>query len=158
MDGSADCVFCRMQNNPTQEILGKTSQIYLLKDLNMASSTYHVLAITHAHIHSVNSLDESHLSLIGEMEKEILAFLSKNFPGKEYRLGFHVPPYISVPHLHMHGFALPFTNCFTNYVKYGFFLLRNDALRAILKKRKPQGRKLVSDDEARKGLESQSNA
>ena len=31
--------------------------------------------------------------------------------GAYHSLGFHIPPYISVPHLHMHVQALPYRSC-----------------------------------------------
>lgn len=31
------------------------------------------------------------------------------------RLGFHIPPYISVGHLHLHVHAMPFKNCFRQF-------------------------------------------
>lgn len=34
-----------------------------------------------------------------------------------FRLGFHIPPYISVPHLHMHVQALPYRS-FLRRLKY----------------------------------------
>ena len=130
------CIFCEFQTagcKIQREILGESENVFLLKDINQASSTYHLLAISKRHIDSVASLTENDLPLLDEMENEIFGFLKKSFPDSEYRLGFHVPPYISVPHLHMHGFALPIKNCFTNWFKYGVFLISNDRIRSMVK-------------------------
>lgn len=39
--------------------------------------------------------------------REVLAEMGYNVDAQadEVRLGFHMPPFISVPHLHMHGLA-----------------------------------------------------
>lgn len=40
------------------------------------------------------------------MEQELRnLFAKENIPPEQISLGFHWPPFISVPHLHMHGLA-----------------------------------------------------
>jgi hypothetical protein len=42
---------------------------------------------------------------------------------KSYRFGFHLPPYNSVDHVHLHCFILPFTNILKEKVAYGRLLI-----------------------------------
>lgn len=38
---------------------------------------------------------------------------------KEYRFGFHLPPYNSIDHTHLHCFVLPFSSFVKDKVIYG---------------------------------------
>jgi hypothetical protein len=48
----------------------------------------------------------------------------KNFnkkPKKDsFKFGFHLPPLISVHHIHLHAFILPFKNSFVEKYKYSY--------------------------------------
>jgi hypothetical protein len=38
------------------------------------------------------------------------------------RFGFHIPPYNSIEHLHLHGFLLPFSDYVKDKFSYGHLL------------------------------------
>mmetsp|Transcript_55261 Transcript_55261/g.130497 ORF Transcript_55261/g.130497 Transcript_55261/m.130497 type:complete len:112 (+) Transcript_55261:191-526(+) len=75
--------------------------------------------LSREHIESIDKLEAKHLVLLEHMAKVGKDALRRDAPGHEARLGperycnclrfgFHVPPFISVRHLHMHCLALPF--------------------------------------------------
>lgn len=41
---------------------------------------------------------------------------------EKYRFGFHVPPYNSVDHVHLHGFLLPFSQVKYDKFYYGWMM------------------------------------
>ena len=70
----------------------------------------HALVIPKKFILSVFELDpENDLELLKEMKEEALATIQaeepKSFEEKDYILCFHMPPFISVKHLHLHALA-----------------------------------------------------
>jgi len=81
---------------------------------------YHFLVIPKRHIESVRSLRGSDVDLVKSMEKIGHVVLNKlDVPLSERRLGFHIPPFNSVNHLHLHIHALPYlTNILAS--KYPF--------------------------------------
>ena len=70
---------------------------------------FHSLVIPKAFVHSVKQLTPSHIPLLKEMEASALEQLKTYEPSvvekKDYQLCFHVPPHISVGHLHLHVLA-----------------------------------------------------
>mmetsp|Transcript_55260 Transcript_55260/g.130495 ORF Transcript_55260/g.130495 Transcript_55260/m.130495 type:complete len:101 (+) Transcript_55260:191-493(+) len=64
--------------------------------------------LSREHIESIDKLEAKHLVLLEHMAKVGKDALRRDAPGHEARFGFHVPPFISVRHLHMHCLALPF--------------------------------------------------
>lgn len=71
----------------------------------------HFLVIPVEHIPTVNDLqkrDEDY-SLVNHMLNVGKTLLHQDAPqSKQYRFGFHQPPFNSVDHLHLHCLALPF--------------------------------------------------
>lgn len=41
---------------------------------------------------------------------------------QDYRFGFHLKPYNSIGHIHLHGFVLPFKSFLQNKISYGHFM------------------------------------
>ena len=72
------------------------------------------------HIETVDFLNDdallSHMKTVGE---QILGSFGR---GTEFRFGFHKEPYISIFHLHMHCFLLPFSEVKYDRVQYGHML------------------------------------
>jgi hypothetical protein len=50
-------------------------------------------------------------------------------------MGFHVPPFYSVPHLHMHTILPPFNNKLSKLFKYIMIMRKVDAQIEMLKKK-----------------------
>ena len=77
----------------------------LVFENNNPASTIHLLVIckTLPVIHDVSVLTHADLPLLLRMHSETERFVrSQRRAMGEFLVGFHVPPFISVPHLHMH--------------------------------------------------------
>ena len=70
---------------------------------------FHALVLPKQYIHSIQTLEHEDLSLVQEMKEIALSTLEKFQPeaykNGDYILCFHVPPFISVGHLHLHVLA-----------------------------------------------------
>ena len=74
----------------------------------------HLLLIPVDHIASVDRLDSRNLEMLVEMNSTAHALIDSS---NTWVLGFHVPPFISVDHLHLHLIKRPFKN-FWRSLKY----------------------------------------
>ncbi|KAL3598632.1 hypothetical protein D5086_006550 [Populus alba] len=85
-------------------------KVVAFQDIN-PSAFRHFLVIPVEHIPTVNDLqkrDEDY-SLVNHMLNVGKTLLHQDAPqSKDYRFGFHRPPFNSVDHLHLHCLALPF--------------------------------------------------
>ncbi|XP_018961038.2 histidine triad nucleotide-binding protein 3-like isoform X1 [Cyprinus carpio] len=108
------CIFCKIANrdDPSTEILAEDEDIVCFQDI-YPGAPHHYLVIPKKHIHSCLSLQTDDINLVkkmADMGREVLK--AKNVTNLEdISLGFHVPPYITVPHLHLHVLA-PFSQVF----------------------------------------------
>lgn len=100
-----DCIFC---NYPESNLIYSDLKYSAFLDINPASSQ-HYLIIPKFHIENVYSLTPNNLTMIKEMVK---IGESLQVHGKEYLVGFHVPPFTSVNHLHLHFIQKPLRNWF----------------------------------------------
>ncbi|KAJ3130732.1 hypothetical protein HK100_007585 [Physocladia obscura] len=107
------CVFCGIARNPDEaaRLVYEDDKYIGFHDINPASRI-HVLIVPKTHIVSVLNLTERDLPMLREMKALGHNILSKKFgvPVNDHHLGFHVPPFTSVPHLHLHCIAPPFKN------------------------------------------------
>ena len=79
----------------------------------------HGLCIPKRHIRDIKSLQKADIELLEHMQSISMKVLKNEYSGQEgampeeakegdlLRLGFHVPPFNSVFHLHLHLIALP---------------------------------------------------
>ncbi|XP_067274550.1 adenosine 5'-monophosphoramidase HINT3 [Pseudorasbora parva] len=108
------CIFCRIINGdePYTQILAEDEDIICFEDIYPAAP-HHYLVIPKKHIHSCLSLQADDIGLVrrmAEMGRDVLRAKGvKDF--EDISLGFHVPPFITVPHLHLHVLA-PFSQIF----------------------------------------------
>ncbi|XP_051501517.1 adenosine 5'-monophosphoramidase HINT3-like [Myxocyprinus asiaticus] len=105
------CIFCSIANghHPYTQILADDTDIVCFQDI-FPSAPHHYLVIPRKHIHSCLSLKVDDISLVRRMEEIGKAVLKakKVTDLEDISLGFHVPPNITVPHLHLHVLA-PFS-------------------------------------------------
>ena len=99
---SSNCVFC---NYPTPErILYQDESFIAFNDISPAANK-HILIVPRDHIESVFDLNQTHIEMLTSMKR-----IGQQLVGQDGKFGFHVPPFISVRHLHLHCFQLPFKN------------------------------------------------
>jgi diadenosine tetraphosphate (Ap4A) HIT family hydrolase len=99
----SNCVFCKIvEGAAPSEIYYQDDDVLIFKDIKPAAK-FHFLSIPKEHIPNVNSLTRDHLELLNKLittSKEIL--VEKGGDVEDIRLGFHLPPFNSISHLHLH--------------------------------------------------------
>ncbi|XP_031177591.1 histidine triad nucleotide-binding protein 3-like isoform X1 [Sander lucioperca] len=119
--GSEDCPFCQIANNQTDaEILLSDDELLCFRDIK-PSATHHYLVVSRTHINNCKTLQGDDIPLVERMEKMGRSILEKNKVSNlnDVRMGFHVPPFSSVPHLHLHALAPASTMNFKSQLRYG---------------------------------------
>ncbi|KIM33398.1 hypothetical protein M408DRAFT_326124 [Serendipita vermifera MAFF 305830] len=119
----ANCIFCGISEEADFRIAREDSRYVMFMD-KWPGATWHYLVVPKAHIASVRDLGPDDV----EMVEDLLAmgksyFDAEQIPEENRRFGFHIPPFSSIPHLHLHCLAMPFKNK-TQKMKY--FLSRRD--------------------------------
>ncbi|KAI8837551.1 HIT-like domain-containing protein [Chytridium lagenaria] len=90
-------------------IVYRDDEIVAFADINPAAKV-HLLVIPKTHIDSVLNLTHASIPLLNRMRQIGHDLLIDPEFSHSHRLGFHVPPFTSVPHLHLHVIGLPFKN------------------------------------------------
>ncbi|XP_027139958.1 histidine triad nucleotide-binding protein 3 [Larimichthys crocea] len=118
---SDDCPFCQIANNQTDtEILLSDDELVCFRDIK-PGSTHHYLVITRTHIDSCKHLQADDIPLVERMVEMGKSVLEKKKVSDldDVRLGFHLPPLLSVPHLHLHALAPASTMKLKSQLRYG---------------------------------------
>ncbi|XP_037826955.1 histidine triad nucleotide-binding protein 3-like [Lucilia sericata] len=112
------CIFCDIVagKSPNTKLEVETDEYVIFKDIKPAS-TYHYLCVTKRHIESLKVMTKEDIPLVNRMEEGLKGFFkSQDIDLNDALFGFHMPPFISVKHLHMHGIAprsnMSWTNSF----------------------------------------------
>ncbi|KAH8260688.1 hypothetical protein KR038_003428 [Drosophila bunnanda] len=103
----SNCIFCNISSGQDSGTVLETEsdEFVIFKDIRPASQ-HHYLAVTKQHFPSLKDLDESHQDLITRLEEGLRDFLKgQGVSSEDVLFGFHLPPFISVRHLHMHAIA-----------------------------------------------------
>ncbi|KAF8944111.1 hypothetical protein BGZ47_004623 [Haplosporangium gracile] len=97
------CVFCEIvQGNTLDRVIYQDNEIVAFYDIKPAAET-HILIIPVVHIESVKTVQPSDHDLILRMKAKALDLLKEHGHQPENcRLGFHIPPFNTVNHLHLH--------------------------------------------------------
>lgn len=106
------CVFCNVTTANGFNIVYEDNDLIAFHDRAPGAKS-HLLITPRKHIGSVEDLGRQHRDLLSDMV-DIGHQLIKN---ENVRMGFHVPPYNSVNHLHLHVLEPPYRN-FWRKVKY----------------------------------------
>ncbi|GAK65703.1 HIT-like protein [Moesziomyces antarcticus] len=121
----AKCAFCNVTPDRFKIIL-EDAELICFRDRSPAAAV-HLQVIPRTHIANVQSLGPHDTDLVRRMhafgtraldllqsqvqsQKGGLDGASKGSTPVERRFGFHIPPFRSVDHLHMHCLELPFSN------------------------------------------------
>ncbi|KAG8954378.1 hypothetical protein FRC04_011704 [Tulasnella sp. 424] len=110
----SECVFCHVEK---ENILAQSDGFIVFRDRKPAAKE-HLLVVSRQHIASVRTLRKEDIPLLKDMEeagKRML--LSLGHPEETHIFGYHIPPFNSVDHLHLHAQALPYHNTLRQ-VKY----------------------------------------
>uniref|UniRef100_A0A3Q3IPB3 HIT domain-containing protein n=2 Tax=Monopterus albus TaxID=43700 RepID=A0A3Q3IPB3_MONAL len=119
--GNEDCLFCRIVNNQTDtEILLSDDELVCFRDTK-PGATHHYLVVSRTHINNCKTLQADRIPLVERMEEMGRRILKKNKVSdlNDVRMGFHVPPFSSVPHLHLHALAPATTMNSRSQLRYG---------------------------------------
>ncbi|KAI9206806.1 HIT-like domain-containing protein [Polychytrium aggregatum] len=108
------CIFCQIaEKSPeggNRKLLYEDADFVAFHDIN-PSAQQHILVIPRSHIDNIYNLTAESLSLLDNMTQVGHTVLNDlGVKPEDRQFGFHVPPFTSVPHLHMHGFGKPFKN------------------------------------------------
>lgn len=102
------CIFCKIVTgaDPSASILFQNERICIFKDIRPASE-HHLLAVPKHHVDDVRALTAADKPLLEEMRTELENVLRDQgrVDPTTALFGFHMPPFNSVKHLHMHGIA-----------------------------------------------------
>jgi len=120
-----DCVFC---NYKTQKVVVEGETLVLFEDIKPMAK-HHFLCIPKEHIKNINSLTKEHIPMLKQMKEMAIEYLTKTFKDEGVtkdiiKFGFHVPPFTSIPHLHMHCIVPPYNNYYY-VVMNDYLILRN---------------------------------
>uniref|UniRef100_A0A3Q0R6L3 HIT domain-containing protein n=1 Tax=Amphilophus citrinellus TaxID=61819 RepID=A0A3Q0R6L3_AMPCI len=119
--GIEDCPFCQMANNRTDtDILLSDDELVCFRDVK-PGATHHYLVIPRMHIDNCKTLKAICLLTVEQMEQMGRRILEKNKVSDldDIRLGFHLPPFSSVPHLHLHALAPASKMNLKSQLRYG---------------------------------------
>ncbi|CAG9761723.1 unnamed protein product [Ceutorhynchus assimilis] len=101
---SSNCIFCKIVNKSSPaDIKFENDEILIFKDIKPAA-IHHYLSIPKEHIANVNSLNSpEHKGLLDRLLAEgKKAVEDQGGDVNDLRLGFHLPPFNTVGHLHLH--------------------------------------------------------
>ncbi|KDQ15865.1 hypothetical protein BOTBODRAFT_130585 [Botryobasidium botryosum FD-172 SS1] len=104
------CTFCDVSKEKGFNIIAEDETLVVFRDRRPAA-LHHLLVVPKEHIGSVRELRKEHLPLLEKMGiagRDALSSLGA--PLETQRFGFHIPPFNSVDHLHLHAQVLPYKN------------------------------------------------
>ncbi|KAF8963159.1 HIT-like domain-containing protein [Flammula alnicola] len=102
------CKFCHASAENGFRVVYEDESFLAFEDRSPASK-HHYLVIPKRHITSVKSLKKSDVELVQKMEEVGNTVLNDlDVPNSMRKMGFHIPPFNSVYHLHLHVQGLPY--------------------------------------------------
>ncbi|KAF9483192.1 HIT-like protein [Pholiota conissans] len=102
------CHFCHATVQNGFRVVYEDDSFVAFEDRKPAS-VHHYLVIPRKHIESVKTLRPSDVPLVKRMEEIGHIILDdRNVADNMRRMGFHIPPFNSVYHLHLHVQGLPY--------------------------------------------------
>ena len=112
------CVFCDIAITNKERILFENETVILFEDISPIAYV-HLQCIPKRHIVNINELTIHELGLLNEMKQTAMEYITTHYDingsnnsinENDIIFGFHVPPFYSVKHLHMHCIVPPFNN------------------------------------------------
>ncbi|KAK8803265.1 hypothetical protein WA158_000959 [Blastocystis sp. Blastoise] len=134
------CIFCDINDRKSPQsktIIYEDEFVYVMPD-KYPHALGHFLVIPKVHIIDVHVLGVNDIDLLKHMMKvgeQIMESQGEQYKGIKY--GFHVRPFHSIKHLHLHCLGLPYHSCFDNIIYHSpFFMTADKALIHLEKKTK----------------------
>lgn len=114
---SKPCIFCHVSPNNGFDVVWEDKDFIAFHDYRPAAEQ-HLQVIPKSHIGSVKDLEKADAKLVRSMEEIGHKLLDDiGVMPSMRRMGFHIPPYNSVNHLHLHVHGLPYKS-FVKSAKY----------------------------------------
>ncbi|KAI0076196.1 HIT-like protein [Panus rudis PR-1116 ss-1] len=113
-DHKLDCVFCQIAQNVGTDtlVVFEDAEFVAFQDINPAA-LHHFLVIPKSHVDSVKSLTKADVPMVEKMALIGHTVLDRmKIPTDARRMGFHIPPFNSIDHLHLHVQSLPYKSSF----------------------------------------------
>ncbi|ORZ34931.1 HIT domain-containing protein [Catenaria anguillulae PL171] len=132
------CVFCNI-NQEEFRLEYLDNEIAVFHDIS-PSAQFHFQAIPLEHIPNIKSLNSSHIPLLRRLEstaRQVLArdsYVALLGPNPQIRFGFHVPPFNSVHHLHLHVLVGPIKTSRKYKYYVSWFATLEDVIRQLEEK------------------------
>ncbi|ALC38005.1 CG15362 [Drosophila busckii] len=115
----APCLFCDIANKSLLPKLEYETDEYVIFKDKYPASTHHYLAVPKLHFESIKVLNRSHVGLVQRMHNGMVEFLiAKGIDTSKAVIGYHIPPFISQKHLHLHGISPPSEMSFWNRISF----------------------------------------
>ncbi|KAK9722259.1 hypothetical protein K7432_002800 [Basidiobolus ranarum] len=106
----SECIFCSIGEHSATRIVYQDEDVIAFHDIKPAANT-HLLVVPTRHIGTVKSLRKEDYELVQKMKVVGQRLLrEQGYSEDNIRLGFHIPPFNSIDHLHLHCLGLPFRN------------------------------------------------
>ncbi|KAG2145322.1 HIT-like protein [Suillus bovinus] len=118
---SQSCIFCRAYstNRSDFDIVWEDEVFVAFRDIR-PSAQDHIQLIPKTHIESIKKLSQKDVNMLRRMEEIGHSILDTfNVPVSKRKMGFHIPPFNSILHLHLHVQSLPY-NSPIHRLKYPF--------------------------------------
>ncbi|EKM58080.1 uncharacterized protein PHACADRAFT_139706 [Phanerochaete carnosa HHB-10118-sp] len=102
------CVFCDISREKGFDVVWEDETFIVFNDHSPAAK-HHLLVIPKRHVESVKTLKPSDAPMIQRMSEIGHSLLGElSVPAASRMMGFHIPPFNSVDHLHLHVQGLPY--------------------------------------------------
>ena len=134
-DQNKKCVFCDYK---TQKVVLENETLVLFEDIKPMAK-HHFLCIPKEHIIDINSLTKKDIPMLEQMKEMATNYLLETFKDEGLKketiiFGFHIPPFNSISHLHMHCVVPPYNNFYFTVMNDYLILRSVDTVIENLKK------------------------
>ncbi|GAA6010968.1 hypothetical protein JCM10207_004018, partial [Rhodosporidiobolus poonsookiae] len=102
------CIFCAVSAENGFAVVLEDPEFVVFRDRSPGSRV-HLLAVPRRHVDNVKTLEPGDVGMLRRLRAFGVEALQKvGVREEEARMGFHIPPFFSVNHLHLHLLSLPF--------------------------------------------------
>jgi diadenosine tetraphosphate (Ap4A) HIT family hydrolase len=121
----SNCKFCEIVlQNDKNIILYEDEYIVIFNDIKPCAKI-HLLVVPKHHIVNANYLTKDHLNLLEHMKAKSIEYLKienliEDEYKDEYHMGFHVPPFVMISHLHLHVIIPPYKSKLAKSLMFGY--------------------------------------